>query len=170
MIVFTPNARTARTSAGFRTFARNILLGAALLLSPAPLFAQIDPGARLRVTLNRPAPNARIGTYESISDTTLSLSIASTRVVLPLANIARVEVSEGRRLSVTAGVIGFLLGGAAGSALGCAANRDDYGVFCAGQSDTKVFTGALLGGLGGAALGAILFRRERWRPVDLRRR
>ena len=166
MIVFAPNAPTRV----FRTFARNIVLGAALLLAPVPLFAQLNPGARLRVTLNRPAPDTRIGAYEAISDTTLSLSIASTRLVLPLGNIAQVEVSAGRRLSVAGGVVGFLLGGAAGSALGCAANRDDYGVFCGGQSDTKVFAGALLGGLGGAALGAILFRRERWRPVDLPRR
>ncbi|MGE0553861.1 MAG: hypothetical protein AB7R55_10575 [Gemmatimonadales bacterium] len=47
-----------------------------------------------------------------------------------------------------------------------AANRDSYGVYCAGQSDTKVVLGAALGGAAGAAVGALVFKRRRWRPID----
>jgi hypothetical protein len=64
------------------------------------------------------------------------------------------------RPNVTGGIIGFVLGAAAGATVGCLANKDDYGVFCAGQNDTRVVAGALVGGAVGAAVGALLFKRE----------
>jgi hypothetical protein len=70
------------------------------------------------------------------------------------------SLSASRRYSVGGGVVGFVVGAAAGGALGCLANKDDYGVFCGGQDDTKVFVGAALGAAAGAVLGAVLLRRH----------
>lgn len=64
-----------------------------------------------------------------------------------------------RRPNLLAGAIGLVVGAAAGGALACLDNRDDYGVYCGGQNDTKVAVGAALGGVAGAAAGAFLFRR-----------
>jgi hypothetical protein len=83
-----------------------------------------------------------------------------------LADITKLELSSGQKPSIAGGVVGYLLGAAAGGAVGCMANRDDYGVFCGGHDDTKVIIGAALGGAAGAALGALLFRQERWAVVD----
>lgn len=66
----------------------------------------------------------------------------------------------GRRPNTTGGIIGFVVGAAAGATVGCLANKDDYGVFCGGQDDTKVVVGAVIGGAVGAAVGALVFARE----------
>lgn len=123
--------------------------------------------ARLRVTTEHPLLRVDIGTYQTLTDTTLVLSRGPARITLPLAGITRVEVSRGRKPSIVGGVVGFLVGAVAGGALACAANRDDYGVFCGGQDDSKVILGAAVGGVVGAGAGALLFRRERWRVTDL---
>jgi membrane associated rhomboid family serine protease len=126
----------------------------------------LTPGERIRVSVVTPAPRLYIGTYQARTDSTLQMQRGGSPLTIALSTVSRVEQSRGRRLSVAGGVLGFLVGGAGGAALGCLANRDDYGVFCGGQSDTKVVVGAALGGAAGAALGAVLFRRERWRPVE----
>lgn len=66
----------------------------------------------------------------------------------------------GRRPNTTGGIIGFVVGAAAGATVGCLANKDDYGVFCGGQDDTKVVVGAVIGGAVGAAVGALVFARK----------
>ncbi|HET8625072.1 MAG TPA: hypothetical protein VFM14_16030 [Gemmatimonadales bacterium] len=124
---------------------------------------RLAPGARVRVTTAGGAIPMRTGSLQSLTDTTLVLSSGSS---IPLASITRLELSRGRKPNIAAGVVGFLLGGAAGGVLACTANRDDYGVFCGGQDDTKLIVGAALGGAAGAVLGALLFRRERWTAVD----
>lgn len=63
------------------------------------------------------------------------------------------------RRTLAGGAAGLVLGAAAGAAAGCHFNRDDYGVFCGGQSDTTVFIGAALGAAAGTALGMWLFGR-----------
>ena len=68
---------------------------------------------------------------------------------------------------MVAGVVGAIAFAGIGGVAACAANRDSYGVFCAGQDDTKIVIGAVLGGLVGGTLGALLFRRDRWVTVDL---
>lgn len=147
---------------------RLLLLAACLPL--VSLHAQdtvpLTTATRLRVTEYR-GGRAEIGTYRALTDTTLVLARGTITSTLPLASIRQVEVSSGRKLGVAGGVIGFLLGAAAGGAVACAANRDDYGVFCGGQDDTKLIVGAAVGGVTGAAIGALLFRRERWRVVDV---
>ena len=153
----------------------SVVLACMLLLHrPAPLEAQrparpadtLDPGDRIRVSVVTPTPRLYIGTYQARTDSTLQLQSGDSPLTISMRTVTRLEQSRGQKLSVGGGVIGFLVGGAGGAALGCLANRDDYGVFCGGQSDTKVVVGAALGGAAGAALGAIVFRRERWSPVE----
>jgi hypothetical protein len=71
------------------------------------------------------------------------------------------DVDTARTWSMTGAVVGAVVGAAVGGALGCLANRDSYGVFCGGQSDTKVVIGAVLGAGAGAWIGAVLPRRLR---------
>jgi hypothetical protein len=86
---------------------------------------------------------------------------ASATVGVSRAGSIQVEPERGSRLSVVGGVAGFVLGAAVGTATACHFNRDSYGVYCLGQSDTKLAIGAVLGGAAGGALGAYLFRRSR---------
>ena len=131
--------------------------------------APLVPGARVRVTLRTP-PQSLVARFDALTDTTLALAGNSSPRVIPLSNVERIEWSRGRKPGVLGGVVGFLVGGALGGVAGCAANRDSYGVFCGGQSDTKVAVGTALGGIAGAALGAYLGRRDRWTPLALPRR
>lgn len=137
------------------------LCGSAAAQEPRPVL----PGARLRVTATAPAPATVTGRYLSRSASALLLE-ADTATSIPLATIRTIEVSGGRKPGLVGGVVGFLLGGAAGAALGCLANEDDYGTYCGGQDDGKVIGGAVIGGAIGAVAGALLFRRERWSPVQ----
>jgi hypothetical protein len=142
----------------------------ALFLSLQSLSAQdtvqVTTGARIRVT-EGPGVLMHTGSYRALTDTALVLSSGASVYSIPLGRITEVELSRGRKPSVAGGIVGLLLGGAAGGVLACAANRDDYGVFCAGQDDSKLIIGAALGGAAGAALGALLFRREAWKAVEL---
>ena len=93
------------------------------------------------------------------------LSPAPVRVVaapaVPHLTLERIDAATARRASVAGGVAGALVGAVAGGVVGCMANRDDYGVFCGGQSDTKVAIGAIIGAGIGAYIGAKLFARDR---------
>jgi hypothetical protein len=150
-------------------------LVAAALLAPAalPCRAQdalpFSSGTRLRVTIVRPSVQTRIAPFQAFTDSTLVFSADAVPRVVPLADISRLEWSEGRHLSVLGGVLGLIVGVAAGAAVACDANRDSYGVFCGGQNDTKVVVGSGLGGAAGATAGAFLLRRERWNSFDLNR-
>jgi hypothetical protein len=130
--------------------------------------SSLEPGARVRVTMTGPTASVRIARFEAFTDSTLVVSANASSDIIPLSVVQRLESSR-RAPNVLAGAIGLLVGGALGGVAGCAANRDSYGVFCGGQSDTKVAAGAAVGGIAGAALGAFLFRRERWSAVDLPR-
>jgi LytS/YehU family sensor histidine kinase len=121
---------------------------------------------RMRVTLLG-AGTQTIGTLHSATDTSLTLSTATGLLAFSSQSIARIEQSAGRQPNIPVGIAGLLLGAAAGGAIGCAANADSYGVFCGGQDDTKVIIGASAGALAGGLAGALLFRRERWRTVQL---
>jgi hypothetical protein len=93
-------------------------------------------------------------------------SLTSAPAPLPANRVTSTAVGHdameraARKPNVTGGIIGFVVGAAAGATVGCLANKDDYGVFCAGQNDTKVVVGALVGGVAGAAVGALLFKRH----------
>ena len=105
------------------------------------------PSQRVLVTTVGPvAGPARVtGEFQEWRDSTLVLRAeGGVPRTIPLRTIEVLEVSRGRAPGPT--LAGLLLGTAVGFALGCAANRDDYGVYCGGQSDATVFTGAALGG------------------------
>ena len=148
---------------------RSLPAALVILLAPTLVSAQaaprIEPGTRIRVTVANPY-RREVGLYRAITDTTLQLGAGATPVTIPLARIERIEQSAGRRRSLPGGIAGFVVGAAAGGAVGCLANSDDYGAFCGGQSDTKVIVGAALGGIAGAALGAVLFGGERWTAIE----
>jgi hypothetical protein len=88
-----------------------------------------------------------------------ALRAGGASIVAPVS-VPMAQERARRRPSVVGGVVGFVLGAAAGGLVGCAANRDSYGVFCAGQNDTKVFVGAAIGGIAGATAGALIFARR----------
>ena len=148
---------------------RSLPAALCILLAPTVASAQaaprIETGTRIRVTAANPF-RREVGLYQAITDTTLQLSTGAASVTIPLARIDRIERSAGRRRSLPGGIVGFVIGAAAGGAAGCLTNSDDYGVFCGGQSDTKVVVGAALGGIAGAALGAVLFGGERWTAIE----
>jgi hypothetical protein len=147
-----------------------ILLGAVGLL-PESLLAQgpdLVVGTRVRVTITA-QPTTRVGAFRGVDPAYLSLQVDTTTYRIPRETIARLEQSTGKKPNVAAGVLGAILGAGVGGALGCLANKDDYGVYCGGQDDTKVILGAVLGGLAGGAAGALLFKKEGWREVPVPR-
>lgn len=115
-----------------------------------PRIELLDPGRFVSTPMTF-GPNP-IGDVPHVAERSLPDSHGTAR---------RLEAHRGRKPSVLGGVIGFAVGGVAGGLVGCSLNRDDYGVFCAGQSDTKVFLGAVVGGAVGGAVGALLFSRKR---------
>lgn len=122
-------------------------------------------GTRVRVVERAPGPT-RVGAYRGAGPAGLLLGVDSITLSIPRENILRLEQSLGRKPSVPAGIVGALVGVLAGGALGCLANKDDYGVYCGGQDDTKVIVGAALGGIAAGILGAVLFKTEHWRAVE----
>ena len=144
---------------------------AACLALPAHALGQegatVERGARVRVWTFEPSAGPRIGEFERWDGSTLVIYDGEEPLSYAFEDVDILEVSGGRAFNTTGAVIGGVLGAAAGGALGCAANRDSYGVYCGGQSDTKVFVGAALGAAVGAALGGLVFGVERWVPVPL---
>jgi hypothetical protein len=104
------------------------------------------------------APHA--ASAQAVRAAAVSAHVAAPAVV-PHVTLDRIEAATARRPSVAGGVAGAVVGAVAGGVVGCMANRDDYGVFCGGQSDTKVAIGAIIGAGIGAYIGARLFARDR---------
>ena len=148
--------------------------GLCVVLVGSPLCAAesvsvVEPGSRVRVTA--PAESSpRIGTCEGVREGQLLFRDDGEPRRIPLSAISRIDVSRGRKTSKTRVILGAVVGGAVGSvAMGCLANKDDYGVACAGQDDTKYLVGGILGGVAGGLLGALVGRSESWERVDLDR-
>jgi hypothetical protein len=148
-------------------------LSAQSIPKPSPDMTGIESplavGARVRVTIP-PEARPQVLTFRGLRDSLILLQADSASINLSRNMIERLDVSRGHKPSVTGGIVGALAGAAVGGfMLGCLANKDDYGVLCGGQNDTQLVLGAVLGGVVGGGLGAMLFRQERWIPVDLDR-
>lgn len=144
------------------------LLLAALL--PADLAAQsvapygVTPGARARIAVPSLAAEPFAGRVVALGGDSLVFAASSglASVRLPLAEVQRIDASEGRDRVGSAlryGAIGLV----AGSVLGVVALRRE------GENNPLVgmagaFAGAVLGAPIGAATGALL-APERWRTV-----
>jgi hypothetical protein len=126
-------------------------------------------GARVRVSVSQPANARHTGVLRAADGTSVQLQTSGESLTIPRSTITRLEQSLGKKPNGPGGIIGALLGVAVGGAVGCLANKDDYGVYCAGQDDTKVIVGAVVGGLAGAVVGALVFKKEGWREAALPR-
>jgi hypothetical protein len=150
---------------------RLMVLAALLLGTPTMVAGQqaqpLPADVRLRVTLVE-SP-AQVGRLASLTRDTLVLTTATGPHAVATGSIRMLERSRGRAPHLGAGVAGLLVGGAMGGAVGCHFNRDDYGVYCLGQSDRTLAVGAAIGGAIGATAMAMLFGRERWVQIDPRR-
>ena len=146
--------------------ARSLLTCLLLLLCAHSGHSQLwteQPPPRVRITI---AESKTVGIFHNATDTTFTIRTPSGLLRFVSRDISMLERSMGRRPNILTGIVGLIAGAAIGGAIGCAANNDDYGVFCGGQDDTKVIAGATAGGAAGALLGALLWKRERWEIAD----
>jgi hypothetical protein len=156
-----------------RAFGMFVLLQAGFLLEAQPLPAQVEAGSRVRVTTAPASPGRRIGTLVSLDRDTLRWSRWDTTSVItvPVASLARLERSTGRRSNTGRGaMIGGIIAGGFGLLLGIGASTDDSGWWEVGVDDIAVVTAIF--GAGGAGVGALvgsLSTRDRWEPVPLTR-
>lgn len=122
------------------------------------------PGARVRVTAPRLAPEPLVGAVEALPGETLVLESRKRgpAVRIPLDEITRLEISRGRPRRK-----GALLGAAIGGAVGLAITLS-----CSSESDCDTAAVGALYGLGGLALGAAVgaaATRERWEDLPPKR-
>ncbi len=148
-----------------------VFLQLVLVLESQSLAAQVEAGSRIRVTTMPSSPGRRIGTLVSLDQDTLRWSRWDTTSVIkvPIASVARLERSIGRRSNTGRGaMIGGLIGAGFGLFVGVAASTDDTGFFEVGVGEIAALTGIF--GAGGAGVGALigsLSTRDRWVPVAL---
>jgi hypothetical protein len=171
-----------------------------LILIATPAFAQRDAtapghiavGARVRVTaipfstrgLGTTSRDPVVGILIQASGDSLVLRRArdSTRIVVPMSAVQKVEVSEGMRPAKLRGAgYGFVIGVAAGALFGAAIYREPPKRQCTPQewfcgvqlgpsgAGFAAGAGAVLGGVLGAVTGVVVGAKgvERWAPVDL---
>lgn len=133
--------------------------------------AALHTGQRVRVTSAVEATPVWTGVIEAIDADTLHLRHAGkagdTVANIPMASIARVEVSRGRHSRWLTGLAIGMGAGAAGGAILGASSEDDL-LFSSGD---KAMIGAVGFGVLGGAVGVVagaLTKTERWEtvPVD----
>jgi hypothetical protein len=150
-----------------------VLLQVGFLLEAQPLLAQVEAGSRVRVTTAPATPGRRIGRLVSLDTDTLRWSRWDTTSVIavPVASVARLERSTGRRSNTGRGaMIGGLIGAGFGLFVGVGASTDNSGFLDVGVEEIAALTGIF--GAAGAGVGALigsLSTRDRWEPVPLTR-
>jgi hypothetical protein len=166
-----------------------LLLATPLTGPMAQEMPQLRPDARVRITVPTVVAN-RIGDASSImlrgiNDTTIWIignvvswntssialqGISDTAIVtVPLMSVHRIEVSEGRRVSVGRVVAATFIGLFAGAVIGGLIGHAAEGPF-SGTAEMKALGGIVLGGFGGALAGGIIGARhrvERWEAMSL---
>ncbi len=136
----------------------------------------VTPGARVRISAPTVAERPLLGTVVALEVDTLIVDAQGYDhpLTLPLASLARLEVSLGQKSRTLKGAgIGFLVGGAAGlatAAIACTIDNCDLGPPPA--FIVYLYFGVLGAGVGtltGAIIGSII-KVDRWLdvPLDLR--
>ena len=145
-------------------FSITILLSAGALAAQEPA---LETGSRVRIQAAGSATSLT-GTllYRDESQVALALSSADTAVV-PLSDIARIDVSAGRRSNAIRGArAGAIVGGGIGAMLGIYALNAESTIYDFQPDIIPVFAagGALLAGTAGLIIGS-LWSSERWEMV-----
>ena len=126
-------------------------------------------------------PLQSVGTFWAWEGDSLIMESNGNALALPLDSVTKLEVSQGQKsYTVDGAIIGLLVGGVAGAAIGYASYQkcESQGEFFSCIADFGPAYGALGGalviGLGGGVVGALigrLIKTERWAevpPVRLR--
>jgi hypothetical protein len=150
-------------------------------LASATAQVPIRQGARVRVTRLPICPPTCVGgpprqdvvTFVTWSGDTLLAQSNGNTIVLPLDAVTKLEVSQGQKSHTGVGaVIGFLVGGAAGAAIGYASYSCE-GWSCLGYGPwPSAGVGLAIGGVGGLVAGALIgsaIKTDRWEEVPLDR-
>lgn len=147
-----------------------------LLCQTSASTASIGQGARVRISQVGQKP--RIGVVVTPGADTLLVRWQeyTSSVAVPIAEISRLEVSNGRHRKVAKGaLVGTLTGGAAGAMLGAATyspctSKEAFGCLLAPTARSEaVAVGGVLGGTLGLLVGTLagLPSRESWHRVSL---
>ncbi|UCC84511.1 MAG: hypothetical protein JSW46_06175 [Gemmatimonadota bacterium] len=150
------------------------LVVALILTAQAGLFAQqeppVAPGDRVRVTAPTIEPDPLVGTFIALGADTCVLEVGGRAepLVLPLASVTNLEVSQGHKSKMLKGaVLGLLIGGFVGGVSGAAACSGDKCEASAGEM--AMYCGAI-GAVPGLFIGAGVGRMsktDRWEEVPL---
>jgi hypothetical protein len=146
-----------------------------LIVFPQVIAAQgvravVVPGARVRVT--HPAEGTRVGTALAITDDLLFVrwSNDSDTVGVPLAEVSRLDVSDGRNTHRTLKRmgIGIVAGAGLGAIIGAVSTEKSQPFITQGE---LAGVGALMGGTLGGLMGLVsgVFQSEPWQEVPLDR-
>lgn len=165
---------------------RSALLIAAISIFPGSLYAQeygqLESGKRIRLSAPTLGLENTVGTLVSLDSQVLVMSRIEARmrqgrkvmdtslVRVPMAQVARLQVSLGRRSNIDHGAKrGLLIGSGIGLALGIAWAADNTGFLTcdAGCVLVNVLGGASTGAALGAGIGA-LSSRDIWQDVPVR--
>lgn len=130
---------------------------------------EADSGSRIRITVNQPSKRLFTGTLVSVDADSLRFTDTTGVAAVPIASVARLERSRGRRSNAGRGaLIGGLIGGGAGLLLGIAASAEEGNIVEVGPEEIVVVTAIM--GAAGAGLGALIgsaSKRERWEPMPV---
>jgi hypothetical protein len=143
------------------------------------LYAQIDPGARIRVRMATSPSRLLVGTVDSIWDNSLSLRVEdpSKVVIVPLDAISTLELSNGRHSlgrkgATVGGVVGLLTGLGVGIATYETCDPNGFSDLCEVGNITRPLLYAVFGAAAGIGAGGLVgarFHADTWAPVSVPR-
>jgi hypothetical protein len=135
------------------------------VLETIPASTGFLPGARVRVDAPELGRTPRIATLVAMDDTrvTLWLPGEGRERSLPLPEVRKLEVSQGKHPHPAGGILGALAGGVGASGIAgstCHTHGSDD-LRCFGRSVFAFLPGAVVG----AVLGSVLSQSETWKPI-----
>ena len=152
-----------------------LVIGAASASASAPVIAAqtaraVVVGSRVRVrTLMGDTARTVIGKLTAWEGDTIEVRPpAAAELRVPLANVARLDVSRGKGVVPSHVIIGACVGTVAGALVGGAIGYDScQNCFISSLTTvTGMVVGGLIGGVGGTLVGVVI-KGERWRRVPL---